>query len=168
MRRGQAAMEFLTTYGWAIMASLVAIGALAYFGVTDFTNVIPERCLMESGFTCTDFQLTDETAPGYGFQVYFTNNLGTPVTISGGSFLVEAADGSFAAADCLFDPGGDNTVATANYSIGSDGQLGIACTTSSAFLIAEEKEQVDFSFDYLRVGGRFQHSISGEITANVQ
>ena len=30
-RKSQAAMEFLMTYGWAILVVLVAIGALAYF-----------------------------------------------------------------------------------------------------------------------------------------
>ena len=32
-KRGQAAMEFLMTYGWAILAAVIAIGVLAYFGV---------------------------------------------------------------------------------------------------------------------------------------
>lgn len=32
-KKGQAAMEFLMTYGWAILAAIVAIGVLAYFGV---------------------------------------------------------------------------------------------------------------------------------------
>jgi uncharacterized protein (UPF0333 family) len=32
-KKSQAAMEFLMTYGWAIIVVLVAISALAYFGV---------------------------------------------------------------------------------------------------------------------------------------
>ena len=32
-KKGQAAMEFLMTYGWAILAAIIAIGILAYFGV---------------------------------------------------------------------------------------------------------------------------------------
>ena len=32
-KKGQAAMEFLMTYGWAILAAVIAIGVLAYFGV---------------------------------------------------------------------------------------------------------------------------------------
>lgn len=32
-KKGQAAMEFLMTYGWAILTGLIAIGVLAYFGV---------------------------------------------------------------------------------------------------------------------------------------
>lgn len=31
--KGQAALEFLTTYGWAFLVILVMIGALTYFGV---------------------------------------------------------------------------------------------------------------------------------------
>src|SRR3989344_5264296 len=32
-RKGQAAMEFLMTYGWAILAAIIAIAVLAWFGV---------------------------------------------------------------------------------------------------------------------------------------
>ena len=32
-KRSQAAMEFLMTYGWAILAAVIAIGVLSYFGV---------------------------------------------------------------------------------------------------------------------------------------
>ena len=32
-KKGQAAMEFLMTYGWAILAAIIAIGVLAYLGV---------------------------------------------------------------------------------------------------------------------------------------
>jgi len=33
MKKGQAALEFLMTYGWAILAAIIVIGVLAYFGV---------------------------------------------------------------------------------------------------------------------------------------
>jgi len=46
MKKGQALMEFLMTYGWAILVVLVAIGALAYFGVLN-----PERFLPKTEFT---------------------------------------------------------------------------------------------------------------------
>ena len=36
-KKGQA-MEFFMTYGWAILVVLVAVGALAYFGVLDPKN----------------------------------------------------------------------------------------------------------------------------------
>ncbi len=47
--KGQAAMEFLMTYGWAILVVLVAIGALAYFGVLNPETLLPEKCIIQSG-----------------------------------------------------------------------------------------------------------------------
>ncbi len=56
MKKGQAAMEFLMTYGWAILVVLAAIGALAYFGVLSPDRFLPEKCTLPSGFACLDFK----------------------------------------------------------------------------------------------------------------
>ena len=48
-KRAQAAMEFLMTYGWAILVVLAAIGALAYFGVLSPDRFLPEKCTLPSG-----------------------------------------------------------------------------------------------------------------------
>ena len=50
--KGQAAMEFLMTYGWAILVVLAAIAALAYFGVLSPAKFLPEKCILEPGFLC--------------------------------------------------------------------------------------------------------------------
>ena len=51
-KKSQAAMEFLMTYGWAILVVLAAIAALAYFGVLSPAKLLPEKCVIESGITC--------------------------------------------------------------------------------------------------------------------
>ena len=56
-RKGQAAMEFLMTYGWAILVVLVVIGALGYFGVLNPTALLPEKCMFGVEVACKDFQL---------------------------------------------------------------------------------------------------------------
>jgi hypothetical protein len=53
--KAQAAMEFLMTYGWAILVVLAAIGALAYFGVLSPDRFLPEKCTLPSGVACLDF-----------------------------------------------------------------------------------------------------------------
>lgn len=53
-KRGQAAMEFLMTYGWAILVVLAAVGALAYFGVLSPGNLLPQRCEFPAGMDCTE------------------------------------------------------------------------------------------------------------------
>ena len=54
--KAQAAMEFIMTYGWAILVVLVAIGeqwnlagALAYFGVLNVDNFAPMCSDMKTG-----------------------------------------------------------------------------------------------------------------------
>jgi hypothetical protein len=56
--KAQAAMEFIMTYGWALLVIMVAVGALAYFGILSPQDVLPERCNFQQEFPCTQFQLT--------------------------------------------------------------------------------------------------------------
>jgi hypothetical protein len=58
MRKGQAAMEFLMTYGWAILVVLAAIGALAYFGVLSPDRFLPDKCTGAPPFSCTQYKVT--------------------------------------------------------------------------------------------------------------
>mgnify|MGYP001585907334 CR=1 FL=1 len=51
-KKGQAAMEFLMTYGWAILVVLIAIGALAYFGVLNPSRFLPNSCTISNQFAC--------------------------------------------------------------------------------------------------------------------
>ncbi|MCB9362508.1 hypothetical protein H6504_03655 [Candidatus Woesearchaeota archaeon] len=55
-KKGQAAMEFLMTYGWAILVVLAAIAALAYFGVLNPDRFLPEKCTLPSGIACLDVE----------------------------------------------------------------------------------------------------------------
>ena len=50
--KGQAAMEFLMTYGWAILVVLAAIAALAYFGVLSPEKFLPQKCILQPGLAC--------------------------------------------------------------------------------------------------------------------
>ena len=56
-KRGQVAMEFLMTYGWAILIILIAVGALWMLGV--FSPSTPSSCSVEAPFSCQDV-LIDE------------------------------------------------------------------------------------------------------------
>ena len=47
-------MEFLMTYGWSILAVLLTIGALAYFGVLGSARFLPESCVLFPGLACKD------------------------------------------------------------------------------------------------------------------
>jgi hypothetical protein len=81
-RRGQAALEFLMTYSWAILVVIIVIGALAYFGVLDPTNLIPQSCKLEAGFSCADYRLEGLSAGAEArISVILSNGLGRPVDV---------------------------------------------------------------------------------------
>ena len=43
------------TYGWALLVVLVAIGALAFFGVLNPGQFLPDQCTLFSGMSCTGY-----------------------------------------------------------------------------------------------------------------
>jgi len=75
-KRGQAAMEFLMTYGWAILVVLVVIAALAYFGVLSPSNLLPEKCTFPVSLSCSDFSVSTT-----GITLVFQNGAGRDMKI---------------------------------------------------------------------------------------
>ena len=55
MVRLQSALEYLTTYGWALLIILAAASALYYLIIA--TPAGESSCLLESGFSCTNIAL---------------------------------------------------------------------------------------------------------------
>ncbi|VVC72231.1 Uncharacterised protein [uncultured archaeon] len=53
----QAAMEFLMTYGWAILIMLVVIAVLFYLGIFSPSTSSVKSCILPSGLSCYDFDL---------------------------------------------------------------------------------------------------------------
>jgi len=80
-KKAQAAMEFLMTYGWAILVVLVAIGALAYFGVLSPDKFLPERCTGPAGMDCVDKAFVSSSGGNLTFAL--KNNQGFRINISG-------------------------------------------------------------------------------------
>src|SRR3989338_5841340 len=76
-KRGQAALEFLMTYGWIITTVLVAISALAYFGVLSPDKFVPRKCALESGIGCMDFKVQEDSV-----TLVLRNGKGEDITIS--------------------------------------------------------------------------------------
>jgi hypothetical protein len=81
-KKGQAAMEFLMTYGWAILVVLAAIGALAYFGVLSPDNLLPERTSFQAPLANIDTAVitTDSVGDTITLGIAFANNVGYGIT----------------------------------------------------------------------------------------
>ena len=53
-KKSQVVLEFIMTYGWMLVAVLVTISSLVYFGVLKPDTFFPKKCIISSGFACMD------------------------------------------------------------------------------------------------------------------
>jgi len=58
-KRGQAAMEFLMTHGWAFLGLTTILATLIFFGVHDIKRIAPDHCTFLSGLSCLDTRVVD-------------------------------------------------------------------------------------------------------------
>ena len=60
-RKGQSAMEYLMTYGWAILVIAIVLAALFELGVFSSANGLPTQCIGQSPYECTSVLLHSGT-----------------------------------------------------------------------------------------------------------
>ncbi|MEM4295862.1 MAG: hypothetical protein QXI89_00645 [Candidatus Anstonellales archaeon] len=83
-RMGQAAVEYLMTYGWAIAALVIIIAILAFYS-TSFSPTIPEQCIFPKQVICNGFFVSAKKT-GSGIEeniiINLTNNFGHKINIT--------------------------------------------------------------------------------------
>ena len=149
LRKGQAAMEFLMTYGWAILVVLVAIGALAYFGVLSPGNYLPSSCTLSSGMSCDDFKVTTSDA-----QLLFRNGMGDDLT---------AVSVSISGCTASTEADGDDAWNDGSVLGGDDGVTLTGCTNGAA----GARFKSDITIVYTGSSG-INHTETGSITTDVE
>ena len=77
MLKLQSAIEYLTTYGWAILIIAVALAALFELGI--FNRAPPTQCILEGGFGCSDYYLNTNGVLVFNLGQQTTN----PINITG-------------------------------------------------------------------------------------
>lgn len=149
-KKGQAAVEYLVTYGWAFLAILATVGVLSYFGLFNPERYIPDRCEFGKQLSCQDQYLDD--APTVTLR--FRNNFEDTIR--------------------LVDAYGDdiNGIVGGSVSIGV-GEIRRVDIDTSRTLFSGSKENFDIVFEFQRDDGSPspstpRHNISGEIFGEVQ
>lgn len=86
MKRGKAqySVEFLVTYGWALLIIGIVIGAIYTFGWFDPGELLPQKCEFYGQLGCRDFFLDTNT-----FSLSLVNNFGANLNIGRVDFIVE-------------------------------------------------------------------------------
>ena len=103
-------MEFLMTYGWAILIVVIAVAALAAFGVFNPQRFAQERCVGDSTkFACSSNAISINDSTGT-VQFELTNAAGSTVNITSVS---TTSDGSCTLSSySLLDPSNSSNVLT--------------------------------------------------------
>ena len=140
MKRAQAALEFLTTYGWAILVVTIMIGALAYYGVINPKNLIKERCISTPDFQCVD-------------HVLYTN--GTLNLL----LRVSIPEGVKDIAVYCKDQDGYTATASSTGDFNSDDKIMVSCSLNGASYKEGDIEKVNIALNYTKIGGDFPHSV---------
>jgi len=149
--KGQAAMEFMLTYGWAILVVLAAIGALAYFGVLSPDKFLPERCLFPSGIDCVDKAVIDTADDGV-IQVALRNNIGYTMEVQS---TITGTD------DCTSPTTLTVNGAAAPVNITNNGQMVV--TFDCGADIAEGRFKTDITLSYRNTETGLTHQATGSI-----
>ena len=58
-------MEFLMTYGWAILVIIIVVAVLFYMGIMNTKNTMPDSCVLAPGFSCYIFKVAGPNATLY-------------------------------------------------------------------------------------------------------
>ena len=140
-KKGQtiSGVEFLTTYGWAILAALIAIGTLAYFGFLNPVNLLPSNCDFGNQVDCVEYEMFDNAT----LNIKLRNNFGKDINIT--------------------DVDGDNVALITPFVIpaGIVGELSLALNQAPSF---GEKSEANIIIIFARAGGgNPSHNLSGKV-----
>ena len=85
MKKGQAALDFLMTYGWAIALVVIVAAALFALGVFDVSNFVGTKAAGFSGVAVQGWSMTGSTGV---LSVKLTNQVGQKINITGVSATI--------------------------------------------------------------------------------
>ena len=135
VRRAQSAMEYLMTYGWAILIIAVVLASLFSLGVFSAGGSLGTACIAGSGFLCSSPLLHSNTltvtvGQATGASWSAANVVLVPPTVTGGCLVAGALSNSIsgglasgASTSISFNP--VNSILPATGAIGGTGSATI-------------------------------------------
>ena len=157
IKKSQAALEFLTTYAWAILGISILIGSLAYFGILSTSKLLPDRCNSGAEIGCMQYVIKEN-----GAILKLTNNVGSTIIVDSISVLNEGTS-----ICTINDPLGVG----ATWPIGQAKEFNLPCPGfSTAGIIINEKKKIGFEIIYHtpQGGAAFKKYVQGEVFSTVQ
>ena len=150
-KKGQAAMEYLMTYGWAILVVLIALGALFYLGV--FNPTVPSTCQISAPFSCMDVLGKDGSPDTVTLKVGASG-------ISSAS-IVPATGIQVNGANCVL-----STPATGDIANAKNNPMSVICTSPA--VSKGDKFSGTVTIAYTTSTGGLSHTTIGQFSGTVE
>ena len=152
-KKGQAAIEFLVTYGWAILGAMITIGALSYFGIFNTQRYISDTCYFGDQITCEDYIAFSNGTVAINLR----NNFGVDIDIN--TTIIKSDYGTVT---CF------NTPNPAYTNIAPGTTFNITCDLGSSTIPTSSKLKYKAIVMFQRSGSSNVHNQTGDVTLNVQ
>ena len=157
-RKSQTALEFLVTYGWAFLIIIIMIGTLAYFGILNPSNLLPDKCEFGIGVQCLNFQIYKSTEDR--FRLRLKNSLGQTINVQ--SLTIAKEDGSAYPAGCVLSPAlpltGWKTSEVQDFT-----WTGPGCVFDDQIAGKKGKVSISMSYTSATSGSSYQNEIKGKV-----
>ena len=157
-RKGQVALEFLMTYGWAFLIILVVIGAFIYFDVLNPSRLVGESCTFPAGLNCVD-QIVSESSRE--INVILRNGFGNPITVSDAEMVYYKGS-----VECRQTVSFDNL--TWNHNQQQTLTWNMGTIVGDCNLTTSDRLMGTVTFDYTPAGSSFARQVEGSVSIPVQ
>ncbi|MCL4403193.1 MAG: hypothetical protein M1500_03780 [Candidatus Marsarchaeota archaeon] len=155
MLRAQSAMEYLTTYGWAILIIAVVLSAMYVLGLFSPSSYVNNECIFPAEFSC----LSSFIAQNGILTINLEQSTSSPINIT----ALGCNDQGTLTNMQPYSP-------QMNVQIGSNTTLSVQCyangTAFSSGLGGVYKGDMILNYTDLQTG--FSHTIIGQLVAKVQ
>lgn len=169
---GQVALEFLSTYGFAFLILLIALGVISYIGLFNIADLRSDECSFPSGVVCTDFILSSADPAselpsalnvlGAGEEPYLrlilTNGYGVNITAVNMTLTMDQFQST---QDCGMFPGGST-----DWSIGENKTFW--CPLPAASYVQSQRYDGAVALNFSQQGGSYVHTIKGTLSTRAQ
>jgi len=153
-KKAQAAMEFLTTYGWAILILIIVIVALANLGVFRSPST-PNTCSVSAPFACSDI-IIDNSSTTASTTVSVRSN----ITLKANN-VASASIAGFRVNSGQCTQGAGNALFSGTFQGNGDNVITLTCNDGSV----GNKEIGEVDVTYTLLGGGSAHTTTIKYSA---
>ena len=156
-KKSQAALEYLSTYGWALLVVIVTLAILYSSGLLNYNKLLPSTCTFTSQFECIDFDV-DHASSQISFLL--VNSIGETIHVDN----ISISDDAARPLSCIPS---QPSLSDWNNSVKKD--FNLTDCTGGAFVRGERlNAKVELTYYSTTTGQSYKHKLFGRLIGVVE